>query len=111
MQRKALVGGLGVLMLVFILGVTAEAQLAKQGKYRGMFSSWSAGATHEIEQGHVFFVGTFSGVFFNDVANSFLDKSAVTCPGVNDIVHGLSMANHGYCIITDKDGDKAFLTG
>ena len=20
------------------------------------------------------------------------------------------MANHGYCIITDKDGDKAFLT-
>jgi len=24
-------------------------------------------------------------------------------------VNGLSIANHGYCIVTDKDGDKAFL--
>ncbi len=47
-------------------------------------------------------------MFFNDVANGFMDKSSVECPGVNDIVNGLSSGNHGYCIVTDKDGDKSF---
>jgi hypothetical protein len=71
-----------------------------------MFSARGAGTVHEIEQGHVFFVGAFSGVFFNDVDNGFIDKIAVECPGVDDIVNGLSIANHGHCIMTDKDGDK-----
>jgi hypothetical protein len=108
MTRKAWLGVLGALTLVLVVGVTAEAQLAKQGKYRGMFSIRSTGTTHEIEQGHVFFTGTSSGVFFNDVANGFLDKSAVECPEVADIVNGRSIGGHGYCIVTDKDGDKAF---
>ena len=109
MKRNALLGVFSALILVLVVGVTAQAQMPKQGKYRGMFSAWSAGTTHEIEQGHVFFVGAFSGVFFNDVANGFIDKSAVTCPGVFDIVNELAIANHGYCTLTDKDGDKAFL--
>ena len=109
MKRKILGGVFGALTFVLAVGMTAEAQLAKQGKYRGMFGARGVGTLHEIEKGHVFFVGAFSGVFFNDVANGFIDKSSVECPGVNDIVNGLSMANHGYCIITDKDGDKAFL--
>lgn len=108
MKHQALLRVLGALTLVLIIGVTAEAQLPKQGKYRGMAALWSAGTPHEIEKGHVLFLGTFSGVFFNDVANGFIDKSAVECPGVNDIVNGLSVAGHGYCTITDKDGDKAF---
>jgi hypothetical protein len=28
---------------------------------------------------------------------------------VNDLVDGVSNAIHGYCIVIDKDGDKAFL--
>lgn len=113
MNRKALWAALGtlalVLALVATLGVTAQTPVPKQGKFRGMWGVRATGTSHEIEKGHVFFVGTFSGVFFNDVANGFLDKSSVECPGVNDIVNGLSIANHGYCIVTDKDGDKAFL--
>ena len=108
MKRKTLLGVLGALTLVLVIGATAEAQMPKQGKYRGMFGASAVGKSHEIEKGHVFFVGTFSGVFFNDAANGFLDKSVVECPGVNDIVNGLSIVNHGYCVVTDKDGDKAF---
>ena len=37
MKRRALLGVFGVLTLVLVVGVTAQAQLAKQGKYRGMF--------------------------------------------------------------------------
>lgn len=108
MNRNTPLRVLGALTLVLGVGVTAEAQLAKQGTYRGMLGARAVGTVHEIDKGHVFFVGAFSGVFFNDVANGFLDKSSVECPGVNDIVNGLSMGNHGYCIVTDKDGDKAF---
>jgi hypothetical protein len=108
MKRKAVLGVLGALTLVLVVSATAEAQLPKQGKYRGTLGARAVGTTHEIEKGHVFFVGAFSGVFFNDVANGFLDKSLVECPGVNDIVNGLSIGNHGYCTVTDKDGDKAF---
>ncbi len=108
MKRKTLLGVLGALTLVLAVGVTTEAQLPKHGKYRGMFGAQAVGTANEIEKGHVFFVGGFNGVFFNDVANGFIDKSSVVCPGVNDIVNGLSLGNHGYCIVTDKDGDKAF---
>ncbi len=108
MTRKALLRVLSVLALVLAVGVSAEAQLPKHGTYRGTLGARATGTTHEIDKGHVFFVGAFSGVFFNDVANGFMDKSSVECPGVNDIVNGLSIGNHGYCIVTDKDGDKAF---
>jgi hypothetical protein len=96
--------------VVTVLGATAEAQqLQKSGKYTGKFGNQAVGQTYELEKGHVFFVGMFYGVFFNDVADGFLDKTDVTCPGVNDVVGGVAAANHGYCIMTDKDGDKAFL--
>jgi len=100
------------LTAVFATGLVvsgALAELPKQGKYRGMFGARAAGTVHELEKGHIFFVGAFSGVFFNDNANGFMDQSAVECPGVNDIVNGVAMQNGGYCIVTDRDGDKAFL--
>src|SRR5579864_7392077 len=108
MNTKPLLSVLITLALVLAVGATAEAQLSKHGHWRGMFGARATGTAYQIEKGHVFFVGDFDGVFFNDVANGFLDKSSVECPGVNDIVNGLSIANHGYCIVTDKDGDKAF---
>ncbi len=109
MKHKTLLGLLGALTLILVGSATGEAQMPKQGKYRGTWGVRAVGTTHELEKGHVFFAGAFSGVFFSDAANGFLDKTAVECPGTNDIVNGLSIANHGYCIVTDKDGDKAFL--
>ena len=109
MNRKALMRVLGALTLVLAVGVPAEAQLAKHGTYRGTIGVRAVGTANELERGHVFFVGAFNGVFLNDVANGFMDKTSVECPGVNDLVNGVSTGAHGYCIVTDKDGDKAFL--
>ena len=109
MNRKARLRVLGALTIACTIAVSAEAQLPKHGTYRGTFGAQAVGTVNELEKGHVFFVGGFSGVFFNEVANGFIDKSLVVCPGVNDIVNGLAIGNHGYCIVTDKDGDKAFL--
>ena len=65
--------------------------------------------TYELEKGHVFVLGQAHGVFLNDVADGFIDKTELICPRVLDIVGGVPVAQHGYCIVTDKDGDKAFL--
>lgn len=108
MKIKAWLHLVGVLAMGLVVS-GALAELPKQGKYRGMFGARAAGTVHELEKGHIFFVGGFSGVFFNDNANGFMDQSAVECPGVNDIVDGVAVTNGGYCIVTDRDGDKAFL--
>lgn len=98
--------------VVSLLATTAQAQqLPKSGKYTGKYASHLAGGgqTYELEKGHVFFLGASHGVFFNDVADGFLDKTEVTCALVIDTVDGIANAGHGYCIVTDKDGDKACL--
>jgi hypothetical protein len=106
---KPLILAMTLLLSAGLLGATADAQqLAKGGKYTGKFGSQAVFQPYELEKGHVFLVGMVHGVFFNDVADGFLDKTEVTCPITDDIVDGVSIAEHGYCIITDKDGDKAF---
>jgi len=98
------------LIIVALLGAMAEAQqLQKSGKYAGKLGYRGAGQSYELEKGHVFWVGVFHGVFFNDRGGGFLDKTELTCPAANDIVSGASVAVHGYCVLTDKDGDKTFL--
>jgi hypothetical protein len=98
--------------VVSLLATTADAQqLPKSGKYKGTFASHlvaEVAQTYELEKGHVFVLGRAHGVFLNDVADGFLDKTEVTCALANDIVDGVLTAGHGYCIIADKDGDKAF---
>ena len=110
---KGLILAMTLLVSVNFLGGMAEAQqLPKSGKYTGKFASHQVtevAQTYELEKGHVFFLGRSHGVFFNDVADGFLDKTEVVCALANDLVDGVSAALHGYCIVTDKDGDKAFL--
>src|SRR5262249_4674650 len=86
-------------------------QPAKSGKYTGKFVAHLAGVdqSYELEKGHVFVLGPAHGVFLNDAADGFIDQTEVICPASRDIVGGLNTAVRGYCIITDKDGDKAFL--
>jgi hypothetical protein len=104
---------ISALFALALLGAPAAAQpLAKSGKYTGKFIAHgvaSVAQTYELEKGHVFFLGQGHGIFLNDAADGFLDKTEVVCPLVEDIVGGVVSAAHGYCIMTDKDGDKAFL--
>jgi hypothetical protein len=96
---------------VALLAAPAAAQQAsKSGKYTGKAAFHPAGGqTYELEKGHVFLLDMLPGVFLNDVAGGFIDKTEIKCPRAADIVDGRITASHGYCIVTDKDGDKAFL--
>jgi len=99
-----------VVALVLGLGARAEAQMAKQGTYTGR-CGWSAmGKTFAIEKDHMVFVGECSGMVFNDAGRGFMHGTSWVCPGMNDLLHGLSTAAQGSCVATDKDGDNAFVT-
>jgi len=96
--------------IAVLLGATAQAQQQpKSGKYTGKFGNVLTQQTYELEKGHVYNVQTGHGVFFNDVTGGFIDKADVVCAGVTDVVDGVVRIGSGYCTVTDKDGDKAFL--
>ena len=109
MRTKGIPGTLVTIAILLFLGASTEAQLPKQGRYSGKFGWWATGTAHEVEKNHIFWVGEFNGTFFNNAGSGFLDRSSVICPGVNDIRDGVSLAYHGYCVVTDRDGDRAVL--
>jgi hypothetical protein len=102
---------LAIFSVALLAGPAAAQPLAKSGTYKGKFAAHavaSVAQTYELDKGHAFFLGQVHGVFLNDVAGGFIDKTEVICPLVQDIIAGLT-TGHGYCTVTDKDGDKAFL--
>jgi hypothetical protein len=88
---------------------TGKNPLPKQGKYTGKYGWHYTGTPHEIEKGHVFIHDIYEGTFFNDAGEGFLHESSVVCPATTDLIEGKGTAQ-GYCIFTDKDGEKAFIT-
>ena len=93
-------------------GLLAAAPTHAQDRIIGEFGWFGVGKAYEMEKGHFYWVGEFSGTFFNEKGDgSPLHKSGFKCPGFND----LDFANKrtsagGYCISTDLDGDRLYLT-
>jgi len=84
---------------------------AEDWKAVGSFGWFAVGKAYEVDKGHIYWAGEFSGTFFNDKGKgSLFDKAAVKCPAYNDI-DTINKKNSyaGYCIITDTDGDQAYL--
>ena len=69
------------LALPFALGTPAHAE---DWKVVGTCGWFSVGKAYEIDKGHLYWVGEFSGTFFNDKGSLF-DKAGVKCPARNDI--------------------------
>ncbi|MDA2918550.1 hypothetical protein MYX76_03475 [Desulfobacterota bacterium AH_259_B03_O07] len=99
---------LGCLVVAILLPTSAVFALEKQGTYNIHFGWYAVGKVFEIGKDHGFFAGEFSGTVFNDEGKGFLHHASVVCPGVDDVIKGISKA-HGYCTITDFDGDMVFL--
>jgi len=63
---------------------------------------------HKVEDGHVFTHDVYKGTIFNDAGKGFLHEASNVCFGVTDLLQGKGDAQ-GYCVVTDKTNDKAFL--
>jgi hypothetical protein len=88
---------------------TAADPLPKSGS-ASAHSGWSfTGQLKDLGDGHVTSSGVYWGTSFNDAGKGFLHKMAWVCPGVTIIYYG-SFVLHGYCALTDSDGDKIYGT-
>src|ERR1700730_16877873 len=85
---------------------------AEDWKVTGEFGWFAVGKAQEIEKGHVYWVGEFTGTFFNDKGKgSLFDRAGVRCPAHNDVdLNNKKYRAGGYCIIADADGDQAYLS-
>lgn len=85
------------------------ASPAAEIKSDGVFGWLSVGTTFQIEEGHLFWVGQFSGIGTDVGEATVFDKIAVQCPGTLDITLADGSAHGaGYCIWTAANGDKMF---
>jgi hypothetical protein len=86
---------------------------AQDYKVTGQFGWFGVGKAAELEKDHVFWVGEFSGIFFNDKgANSLFDHASVRRPGSYDLNFGKKEGHaNGYCIIMAEGSpsDQAFI--
>ena len=85
---------------------------AQDWKAVGVFGWMGVGKAYEIDKGHYFWVGEFTGTFFNDKGEgSLFHNAGVKCPGYNDLNFPAGKGKAGgFCVITDKQGDKAYLS-
>jgi hypothetical protein len=84
---------------------------AEDWKPVGQAGFLGVGKAYEIEKGHIYWVGEFSGTFFNDKEKGLFDHAGVKCPAWDDIdLNNKKEKGGGYCVITDLDGDQAYLT-
>ncbi len=85
---------------------------AQDTKVVGEFGWFGVGKAYEMEKGHFFWVGEFSGTFFNDKGDgSQFHRAGVKCPGWLDMDFNTKRSQGGgTCIITDLEGNQAFLT-
>ncbi len=93
------------------LSTVAIAQNEDKWKAVGEFGWLGVGKTQEIEKDHFYWVGEFSGTFFNDKGESSLfHKAGIKCPAWFDTdMNNKKTKGGGYCIITDLSGDQAYL--
>jgi hypothetical protein len=99
-----------------ILGLSAAClsasalagDLPASGKYSAHYAWTFSGQVQELGANRIVYVGTLPGVVFNDAGSGFLNKSRADCTIVNDVNQGRANAT-GTCVITDAQGDKAFL--
>jgi hypothetical protein len=91
--------------------IGSQGARAEDWKPVGQFGWFGVGKVQEIEKGHLFWVGEFSGTFLSDKGEKGLfDRAGMKCPGWNDIdLNNKKSKAGGYCIVTGTDGDQAYL--
>jgi hypothetical protein len=92
--------------------LAALPALAQDWKPQGQFGWFAVGKAVELQKGHYFWTGEFSGTFFSDKGpGGLMHNAGVKCPAWNDANFATMKGKAaGYCIVSDADGDMAWLS-
>src|SRR5690242_15702441 len=98
--------------LALTLGMVGSA-FGEDIKPVGEFGWFGVGKAQQLEKGHVYWVGEFSGSFFSDKGEgSPFHGAGLRCPGFNDLdFNNKRNKAAGTCVVSDHSGaDQAFLS-
>lgn len=101
----------GAITLVCSFGLGGPSH-AEDWKVAGYFGWLGVGKVQQLEKGHIYWVGEFSGTFFNDKGEgSPFHLAGVRCPAFNDLDFNRKQSKAaGTCVISEPNGDQAYLT-
>lgn len=95
--------------MLLAAALTTSAQAAEFKAKSGVFAWLSVGTVYALEEGHILWIGEFSGTSLDNGAGTFLDHAGVQCPGYLDVLASAGTAKGaGSCIWTLTSGDKVF---
>lgn len=108
MRTRIKFGALAVSGSIALLSATGPAT-ATELNVDTHFGWLSVGTTFTIQEGHLYFVGEFSGSMTDMGAGSILDGGALQCPAWFDVNYltGILSAG-GHCVTTLSTGDAFF---
>ncbi len=108
MKRGSLLFGLCTLMWCS-LGLAGHSLGAEEGSVRALSNFAGQVNLFKVEGDKAFAVGVWGGILFFDREGGKLEASAISCPGTLEVNLATgSDTGTGRCIITDRDGDKAY---
>ena len=110
MRTKRACGMLAVVGLALLFGRHAEAQLAKQGTYSGLYGWTLSSTAHQLEEGHVYTQDVYRGTFFNDAGKGFLHEASWVCFGLSDVIKGKGDAG-AIVLLPTRPTTKRFFSG
>ena len=101
-----------VVMSGVALPLVCGGAVAQDWKAVGDMGWLAVGKMHEIEKGHFYWVGEFSGTFFNDKGmGTLFHRAAMKCPAFLDL--DMNVGKHtagGHCVVNDGEGNQAYLS-
>ena len=94
------------LVVICVSGLSAQAQIAKQGAPRGIVSFYGSGTTQDYAPDMVVWSGKFLGQSVIGTGQGMLHYNAWDCTGEMVTRNGKVVIADGFCAVTDSDGDK-----
>jgi hypothetical protein len=84
---------------------------AEDWKPVGTHAWFAVGKAYEINKGHFYWLGEFSGTFLSDQGEKGLfDRAGVKCPSwLDNDLNTKKVMLGGICVIADSDGDQAYV--
>ena len=96
------------LVLILSFGMTAEAQLAKSGKFSGKFAvAGKVLSMHMQGKAPAFILAEYFGSTTNDAGSGIFHMNSSKCAFAIEVVQMPKTTGTGYCTFRDADGDTA----
>jgi hypothetical protein len=106
-SNSFLPGAMLAFAVLAFCGASWAEPLAKRGSFSGMFA-WHFAGTVAGDETFTVWGGAGTGAFRNDAGKGFLHAALVVCTSAGVARKDGASDDRGDCVVTDKDGDKAF---